>query len=165
MKGILSGLYVPGLKELLETAPGEAAVLSGVTPALSAAVACLAAERGKRVLLIRRRGRVPARGRTGPDAGGGKPGEQLAPAGGALGGRGRRDARPVRRGGGPDAAHGPAGAVQSPGPAPEAGGRVPAGGPGEAPQRHGIRPGGDGRGQGPVRPSASGAWKRRTKLC
>ena len=51
MKGILSGLYVPGLKELLETAPGEAAVLSGVTPALSAAVACLAAERGKRVLL------------------------------------------------------------------------------------------------------------------
>ena len=51
MKGILSGLYVPGLKELLETAPGEVAVLSGVTPALSAAVACLAAERGKRVLL------------------------------------------------------------------------------------------------------------------
>ena len=47
MKGILSGLYVPGLKELLETAPGEAVVLSGMTPALSAAVACLAAEENK----------------------------------------------------------------------------------------------------------------------
>ena len=51
MKGILAGLNVPGMTELLETAPGEAAVLSGVTPALSAAVACLAAEKGKRVLL------------------------------------------------------------------------------------------------------------------
>ena len=51
MKGMLSGLSVPGLEELLATPAGQATVLSGVTPALSAAVACLAADRGKRVLL------------------------------------------------------------------------------------------------------------------
>lgn len=49
---ILSSLSVPGLKELLDTAPGRTTVLSGVNQTLAAVIACLAAARGRRTLLV-----------------------------------------------------------------------------------------------------------------
>ena len=49
---IIKALEIPGMEELLGTAPGKATVLSGVNAALAAAIACLAAEKGKKTLLV-----------------------------------------------------------------------------------------------------------------
>ena len=51
-KNILSGIPVPGLDTLLSTKPGEATAVSGVNMTLAAVIACLAAEKGRRVLLV-----------------------------------------------------------------------------------------------------------------
>ena len=51
-QNLLSTTTLPGLETLLEAAPGKAAALTGVTPTLAAVIACLAAERGRRVLLV-----------------------------------------------------------------------------------------------------------------
>ena len=50
--GIISTLAMPGMEELLNTAPGETTVMAGVNLTLAAAAACLAAEKGKKVLLL-----------------------------------------------------------------------------------------------------------------
>ena len=53
MKGtILSGISLPELDQLLNTAPGRAAAVAGVNQTLAAVIACLAAEKGKKVLLV-----------------------------------------------------------------------------------------------------------------
>ena len=49
---ILSSVAVPGLEKLLSTAPGEATAVAGVNPTLAAVIACLAAEKGKKTLLV-----------------------------------------------------------------------------------------------------------------
>ena len=51
-QSILATLNVPGLEELLNAEPGKAAVISGVNRTLAAAIACLAAGRGKKTLLV-----------------------------------------------------------------------------------------------------------------
>ena len=51
-KTILSGIRIPGLETLLNTAPGKATAVSGVNGPLAAVIACLAAEEGKKVLLV-----------------------------------------------------------------------------------------------------------------
>ena len=43
---------IPGIEELISTAPGKATVLSGVNPALAAVIACETAARGKKTLII-----------------------------------------------------------------------------------------------------------------
>ena len=43
---------MPGIAELMSTAPGAATVLSGVNPALAAVIACETAARGKKILII-----------------------------------------------------------------------------------------------------------------
>ena len=50
--GIISTLAMPGMEELLNTAPGETTVMAGVNLTLATAAACLAAEKGKKVLLL-----------------------------------------------------------------------------------------------------------------
>ena len=49
---IVSSIDFPGMEELLATAPGKATVLTGVNQTLAAVAACLAAEKGRRVLLV-----------------------------------------------------------------------------------------------------------------
>ncbi|MBQ6514403.1 MAG: transcription-repair coupling factor [Clostridia bacterium] len=49
---ILNSITVPGLEKLLETAPGEATAVAGVNQTLAAVIACLAAEKGKKTLLV-----------------------------------------------------------------------------------------------------------------
>ena len=49
---ILSGISLPELDQLLNTAPGHAAAVAGVNQTLAAVIACLAAEKGKKVLLV-----------------------------------------------------------------------------------------------------------------
>ena len=49
---ILSTLNVPGLETLLKTAPGQATAVAGVNQTLAAVIACLAAEKGKKTLLV-----------------------------------------------------------------------------------------------------------------
>ena len=44
---ILSGISLPELDQLLNTAPGHAAAVAGVNQTLAAVIACLAAEKGK----------------------------------------------------------------------------------------------------------------------
>ena len=51
-ESILEMLTLPGVAEMCEAGPGEVIALSGVNGTLSAVAACLAARRGKRVLLI-----------------------------------------------------------------------------------------------------------------
>ena len=51
-ESILEMLTLPGVAEMCEAGPGEIIALSGVNGTLSAVAACLAARRGKRVLLI-----------------------------------------------------------------------------------------------------------------
>ena len=43
---------MPGITELLNTAPGKATVLSGVNPSLAAVIACETAARGKKTLIV-----------------------------------------------------------------------------------------------------------------
>ena len=43
---------IPGIEELISTAPGKATVLSGVNPALAAMIACETAAQGKKILII-----------------------------------------------------------------------------------------------------------------
>ena len=50
--GILETMKVPGLETLLETAPGQATAAAGVNQTLAAVIACLAAEKGKKTLLV-----------------------------------------------------------------------------------------------------------------
>ena len=52
LPGIISIPEMPGIRELLSTAPGKAAVLSGVNPALAAVIACETAAHGKKILII-----------------------------------------------------------------------------------------------------------------
>ena len=49
---ILSAISVPGLEVLWETAPGKATAAAGVNQTLAAVVACLAAQKGKKTLLV-----------------------------------------------------------------------------------------------------------------
>ena len=49
---IISIPEMPGIEELMRTAPGEATVLSGVNPALAAMIACETAAQGKKILII-----------------------------------------------------------------------------------------------------------------
>ena len=51
-EGLLSTICIPGLEDLLRAEPGRPAALTGVNQTLAAVIACLAAERGKRVLLV-----------------------------------------------------------------------------------------------------------------
>ncbi len=50
--GILSSLKIPGLEKLLATKPGKATAVAGVNQTLAAVIACLAAEQGKKTLLV-----------------------------------------------------------------------------------------------------------------
>ena len=50
--GILSSLKIPGLEKLLTTKPGKATAVAGVNQTLAAVIACLAAEQGKKTLLV-----------------------------------------------------------------------------------------------------------------
>ena len=52
VSNILSTLNVPGLEKLLETAPGQATAVAGVNQTLAAVIACLAAQQGKKTLLV-----------------------------------------------------------------------------------------------------------------
>ena len=49
---ILSSINIPGLETLLNTAPGQATAVAGVNATLAAVIACLAAEKGKKTLLV-----------------------------------------------------------------------------------------------------------------
>ena len=49
---ILSSIRIPGLETLLETEKGKATVAAGVNQTLAAVIACLAAEQGKKTLLV-----------------------------------------------------------------------------------------------------------------
>ena len=49
---ILSSIKIPGLEALLQTAPGKATAVAGVNQTLAAVIACLAAEQGKKTLLV-----------------------------------------------------------------------------------------------------------------
>ena len=49
---ILNAITVPGLEALWETAPGKATAVAGVNQTLAAVIACLAAEKGKKILLV-----------------------------------------------------------------------------------------------------------------
>ncbi len=49
---ILGSISVPGIEKLWETAPGKATAVAGVNQTLAAVIACLAAEKGKKVLLV-----------------------------------------------------------------------------------------------------------------
>ena len=49
---ILSSITVPGLETLLSTEPGKATAVAGVNQTLAAVIACLAAEKGKKTLLV-----------------------------------------------------------------------------------------------------------------
>ena len=49
---ILKSISVPGIEKLWETAPGKATAVAGVNQTLAAVIACLAAEKGKKVLLV-----------------------------------------------------------------------------------------------------------------
>ena len=49
---ILSSIHLPGLEQLLKTAPGRATAAAGVNQTLAAVIACLAAEQGKKTLLV-----------------------------------------------------------------------------------------------------------------
>ena len=49
---ILSSITVPGLDKLLETAPGKATAVAGVNQTLAAVIASLAAEQGRKILLV-----------------------------------------------------------------------------------------------------------------
>ena len=49
---ILSSISIPGLEKLLETKPGQATAVAGVNQTLAAVIACLAAEKGKKTLLV-----------------------------------------------------------------------------------------------------------------
>ena len=49
---ILKAISVPGIGKLWETAPGKATAAAGVNQTLAAVIACLAAEQGKKVLLV-----------------------------------------------------------------------------------------------------------------
>ena len=49
---MLSTISMPGLEQLLATAPGKATAVAGVNQTLAAVIACLAAEKGKRTLLV-----------------------------------------------------------------------------------------------------------------
>ena len=51
-ESILSSLTVPELDQLLKTAPGKATAVAGVNQTLAAVIACLAAEKGKKTLLV-----------------------------------------------------------------------------------------------------------------
>ena len=51
-KTILSGISVPGLDALFSAVPGRPAAVSGVSGTLAAVIACLAADKGKKVLLV-----------------------------------------------------------------------------------------------------------------
>ena len=52
LKRIIPIPEMPGINELLSTAPGKATVLSGVNPALAAVVACETAAQGKKILIV-----------------------------------------------------------------------------------------------------------------
>ncbi|MBQ3279301.1 MAG: transcription-repair coupling factor [Clostridia bacterium] len=52
MNGILQALTFPGLEELLRAEKGTTLALTGLHPSLTAALACVAAARGKRTLLV-----------------------------------------------------------------------------------------------------------------
>ena len=49
---LLNSIAVPGLEALWKTAPGKAAAVAGVNQTLAAVIACLAAEKGKKTLLV-----------------------------------------------------------------------------------------------------------------
>ncbi len=49
---ILSSINIPGLATLLETAPGKTTAVAGINQTLAAVIACLAAEKGKKILLV-----------------------------------------------------------------------------------------------------------------
>jgi len=49
---ILGTIVIPGVETLLETAPGKATAVAGVNQTLAAVIACLAAEKGKKTLLV-----------------------------------------------------------------------------------------------------------------
>ena len=49
---ILSSISVPGLEKLWETEKGKATAVAGVNQTLAAVIACLAAEKGKKTLLV-----------------------------------------------------------------------------------------------------------------
>ena len=49
---ILSSITVPGLETLLSTEPGKATAVAGVNQTLAAVIACLAAEKGRKTLLV-----------------------------------------------------------------------------------------------------------------
>ena len=52
LPGIISIPGMPGIRELLSTAPGKATVLSGVNAPLAAVIACETAARGKKTLIV-----------------------------------------------------------------------------------------------------------------
>ena len=52
LPGIISIPGMPGIRELLSTAPGKATVLSGVNAPLAAVIACETAARGKKILIV-----------------------------------------------------------------------------------------------------------------
>ena len=49
---ILGSIRIPGLEALWETAPGKATAVAGVNQTLAAVIACLAAEKGMKTLLV-----------------------------------------------------------------------------------------------------------------
>ena len=49
---MLSAIKIPGLEHLLETAPGKTTAAAGVNQTLAAVIACIAAEKGKKTLLV-----------------------------------------------------------------------------------------------------------------
>ena len=49
---MLSAMVIPGLEKLLETAPGKTTAVAGVNQTLAAVIACVAAEKGKKTLLV-----------------------------------------------------------------------------------------------------------------
>ena len=49
---ILSSIRIPGLETLLEIEAGKATAAAGVNQTLAAVIACLAAEKGKKTLLV-----------------------------------------------------------------------------------------------------------------
>ena len=51
-KSILGSITIPGLEKLWETTPGKATAVAGVNQTLAAVIACAAAEKGKKTLLV-----------------------------------------------------------------------------------------------------------------
>ena len=49
---MLSAMGIPGLEALLNTAPGKTTAVAGVNQTLAAVIACIAAEKGKKTLLV-----------------------------------------------------------------------------------------------------------------